>query len=49
MKINSSYQKEHKKLHRRIYMQLTARVHIQNVPGEKVNILGVHSIGHSKQ
>jgi hypothetical protein len=26
-----------------------AKSHIQSVPGGKVNILGGHSIGHSKQ
>jgi hypothetical protein len=34
-------------MYRRIYMQLIARVHVQNVPGGKVSILGVHS--NSKQ
>jgi hypothetical protein len=32
-----------------IKIYYTTRCHIQNVPGGKVNILGGHGIGHSKQ
>jgi hypothetical protein len=36
-------------LHRRKYRAIYAPAYIQGVPGGKVNILGGHSIGHSKQ